>query len=64
MEIYIVLTKTSSVASKLIGCYTKKPYSHVSIAFDKELKQVYSFGRKRPNYFGKRNHMAAAFKAA
>jgi len=28
--------------------YTKAPLNHTSIAFDSELKEVYSFGRKRP----------------
>lgn len=35
--------------SKVINKYTKEPYSHVSIAFDDELKELYSFGRLRPN---------------
>ncbi|CAK7054908.1 hypothetical protein [Tissierella sp.] len=35
--------------SKVINKYTKEPYSHVSIAFDEELKELYSFGRLRPN---------------
>jgi len=46
-EIYIMLTGTSSVLSRIIKFYTKKPYNHASIAFDPELKEVYSFGRKR-----------------
>lgn len=35
--------------SRVINKYTKEPYSHVSIAFDEELKELYSFGRLRPN---------------
>lgn len=34
--------------SKCINVYTKEPYTHVSIAFDEELKELYSFGRLRP----------------
>lgn len=30
----------------MIKSYTKKPYNHASIAFDTELNEVYSFGRK------------------
>lgn len=47
-QIYILLTHTGSLLSKLIKRYTKEPYSHVSIAFDTDLSQVYSFGRKNP----------------
>lgn len=43
---YILLTDTGTVLTKLIKLYTKKPFNHASIAFDSELKEVYSFGRK------------------
>ncbi|MDR7079436.1 hypothetical protein J2Y03_004494 [Neobacillus niacini] len=45
-EVYILLTNTRSVLTKLIRLYTKKPYNHASIAFDYALTEVYSFGRK------------------
>ncbi|MNW51434.1 hypothetical protein D3C74_289190 [compost metagenome] len=32
----------------MIGLYTRAPYNHASIAFDPELQDVYSFGRKHP----------------
>ncbi|WP_251859584.1 hypothetical protein [Clostridium sp. Marseille-Q2269] len=48
-QIYIVLSLTGSNFGHLIKFYTKEPYSHVSLAFDKELKEMYSFGRKNPN---------------
>lgn len=54
--IYILLTYSGSVLSKVINKYTKEPYSHVSIAFDEELKELYSFGRLRP-----RNPIFAGF---
>lgn len=43
---YILLTDTRSVLTRLIRLYTKEPYNHASIAFDPELTEVYSFGRK------------------
>src|SRR5690625_148046 len=43
---YILLTDTRSVLTRLIRLYTKGPYNHASIAFDPELSEVYSFGRK------------------
>ena len=48
-KIYIVLTHTGTLLSKLIKKYTKYDFSHVSIALDIELKEMYSFGRLRPS---------------
>ena len=47
--IYIVLTKTKTVLSKAIQMYTQHDFNHVSISFDAELKEMYSFGRKNVN---------------
>lgn len=47
-KIYIVLTHTGTNLSKLIKSYTKDEFSHVSIALDRELKYMYSFGRLNP----------------
>ena len=47
-KIYIVLTYTGTILSKIIKTYTKDEFSHVSISLDKELKQMYSFGRLNP----------------
>lgn len=47
-EVYIILTYTGTVPSRLIKYYTKEKYSHVSIALDSELKQMYSFARLNP----------------
>lgn len=47
-KIYIVLTHTGTNLSKLIKNYTKDEFSHVSIALDCELKEMYSFGRLNP----------------
>ncbi len=46
IKAYILLTDTGSFLTKLIKLYTKKPYNHASIAFDDNLSEVYSFGRK------------------
>ncbi|SDN70635.1 hypothetical protein SAMN05518871_10720 [Psychrobacillus sp. OK028] len=45
-KIYIILSNTGTLFSKAIGMYTKKELNHASIAFDEELKEMYSFGRK------------------
>lgn len=47
-KIYIVLTYTGTFLSKIIKTYTKDEFSHVSIALDEELNQMYSFGRVNP----------------
>lgn len=47
--VYILLTDTGTLFTKSIKKYTKAPYNHASIAFDKELNEMYSFGRKKPN---------------
>lgn len=47
-KIYIILTHTGTVLSKIIKGFTKDEFSHVSIALDIELKEMYSFGRLNP----------------
>lgn len=66
-QVYIVLTDTGTWLARLIRMYTKKPLNHTSIALDHELKEVYGFGRKRPNNpfiggFVKENLRDAFFK--
>ena len=52
-NVYILLTDTGSLFTRLIKRFTNSPYNHVSIAFDKSLNTLYSFGRKHPyNPFG------------
>lgn len=48
-RIYILLSHSGSLFSKAINIYTKAPYTHVSIAFDKNLNELYSFGRLKPD---------------
>ena len=35
--------------TRAIKLYTKKPYNHVSISFNEDLTDIYSFGRKMPS---------------
>ncbi len=44
-EIFIILSFTGTILSRIIKLYTKDEYCHVSIALDKELNDIYSFGR-------------------
>lgn len=47
-KIYLLLTDTGTLFTRLIKRYTKKPYNHASLSFDAQLNEVYSFGRKTP----------------
>ena len=46
--IYILLTDTGTWFTRLIKWFTNAPFNHVSIVFDEQLQEIYSFGRKRP----------------
>ena len=47
-KVYIVLTHTGTALSRIIKSFTKDEFSHISIALDIHLKQMYSFGRLNP----------------
>ena len=47
-KIYIVLTHTGTILSRLIRQYTKDEFSHCSISLDIDLMKMYSFGRLNP----------------
>jgi hypothetical protein len=47
-HVYILLTDTGTLFTRTIKQYTKAPYNHSSLSFDKELSEMYSFGRKNP----------------
>ncbi len=43
--IYIVLSQTGSIISKILKYFTKDKYNHVSISLDENLDEMCSFGR-------------------
>lgn len=45
--IYIILSRSETFVSKIIGAVTAEPFTHASIAFDDTLSPMYSFARKR-----------------
>ena len=47
-KIYIVLTHTGTLLSRIITGYTRTKFSHVSISLNEELTEMYSFGRLKP----------------
>ena len=47
-KVYIVLSQTGTVLSRILKLYTRAPYNHSSIALSKDLDVMYSFGRLNP----------------
>ena len=47
-KIYIVISKTGTILSRVIGIITGDYYAHASLSLDKELRYMYSFGRLHP----------------
>ena len=45
-RIYVVLTKTNTILSRLIGIIKNDEYTHSSISLNKNLETMYSFGRR------------------
>lgn len=45
-HLYIVLTRTNTIISRLIHLFTQDDYTHAAIALDRDLQQMYSFARK------------------
>lgn len=48
-SVFILLTNTGTLFTKMIQTYTKAPYNHASISFKRDLSEMYSFGRKHPS---------------
>jgi hypothetical protein len=42
-NIYIIVSNTGSPASEIISLFTRKPYNHASLSFDRELKTIVSY---------------------
>lgn len=47
-KIYIVVSFTGTILSRIVKIWTGKKYSHVSISLDDKLNEMYSFGRVNP----------------
>ena len=45
-KIYLVLTHSGTIMSKIVRLYTRYTYSHVSLSLDKKISNMYSFGRR------------------
>ncbi len=47
-RIFIVVTQTGTILSRILKRITHADYNHVSLSTDPELNRMYSFGRKNP----------------
>lgn len=47
-NVYIVISQTGTVLSRLIGLFTKCDYNHSSLSLDESLETMFSFGRLDP----------------
>ncbi len=47
-QVYIVLSQTGTILSRIIKGFTKAEYCHASVSVDDSLDILYSFGRKNP----------------
>ena len=47
-KIYVILSHTGTILSRIIRLNTGAEYTHASIALDENLKKMYSFGRLHP----------------
>lgn len=45
-KIYILLTRSTTILSRMVHLFTAAPYTHVSISFDESLQPLYSSSRK------------------
>lgn len=48
-HIYVLLSDTGTLFTRIIKGFTGAPYNHASLVMDDELEEVYSFGRKQAN---------------
>ncbi|MBQ7321504.1 MAG: hypothetical protein IJW99_05360 [Clostridia bacterium] len=49
-SVYILLTRTSSVLSRLIHRMTRAAYTHAALVMDEDFEEIYSFTRRDPRY--------------
>ncbi len=47
-KVYIILSQTGTILSRILKLITRAPYNHSSIALTEDLQTMYSFGRTNP----------------
>ena len=46
--VYIVISQTGTILSRILKAFTHREYNHASISLKDDLSVMYSFGRKHP----------------
>lgn len=46
-SVYVLLSNTGTLFTRVIKSFTRAPYNHASLVMDEKLEGVYSFGRKQ-----------------
>ena len=46
--VYIVISQTGTILSRILKVFTDREYNHASISLKDDLSVTYSFGRKHP----------------
>lgn len=46
-SVYVLLTNTGTLFTRVIKSFTRAPYNHASLVMDETLEGIYSFGRKQ-----------------
>ena len=47
-RIYVVVTQTGTILSRILKLFTRARYNHASVSYDATLETMYSFGRLHP----------------
>ncbi len=47
-NVYIVISQTGTILSRILKIITRREYNHASISLEEDLSVMYSFGRKYP----------------
>ena len=47
-SLFIVVSQTNTLTSRIIQFYTRAPFNHISLSLDENLDRMYSFARRNP----------------
>lgn len=55
-QLYIVISQTGTLLSRILKQITGAEYNHASISLSRDLERMYSFGRRHPYEDKKQRH--------
>ena len=50
-KVYFMIAHSGTMPANVVRIFTRKPYSHACFSFDRQLTQLYSFGRLNTRFF-------------